>query len=714
MAEAVLKQYVIERWLLKRARMGDKSITQAQLEQVWARLFFACAGLLYLFLHAGAFERFQTTFLITSTVYVLINSISIFAIKYQPHSLLRWLLFPILDITIVSFAMLVDGGQLSGLYFLYLIIIFGNGFRFGNNMLLYSQALSLIGLLSMSAYAFFVADFELDHALLLWQTGALIVIPLYVYLIGEKVEFATKAQFEAEETSFQLLDKGPLPVFTYELDQQNRTRILYTNAMINNIFHREHEMLIGESVDVLVLTEDSHEMLEFCRQAYHRNEAGVPNRARSIYIRGKGKSGDIIKLAATAIRMRWQDRWVGVCFMHDITQREDLQEELEAVHRQSYISTLVAGIVHDFRNVLTNMIGYAEVLHMGSSDAAEKEQINEIILAGERGSDLITHLLKLSKNKESNRAAEFSKGDKLLHPLENIIGLARLQLPQNIQLICKVKGPLHDVAISITEIEQILLNLINNSTQAIKGTGIITVKINTDSKHPLARPGHPALCIKVMDNGEGINKEDLDLVFKAFWTSKAEQGGSGLGLTMVQRIVKLHHGRIDVASIAGKETCFTIHLPPYISNSSEQSREEKSSEQSSKQSSSRLDLPSGCHVLLVDDGPDILKIHKAMLARMGHESATAESGKEALQLFFDRENDFDLIITDFRMPGMNGLELVQELRRRGSNVPILMVTAFGEDEQLQQVSQYRVTLINKPVSMEKFKQGMYECIKHDK
>lgn len=704
-----MKQYVIERWLLKRTQMGNRSITQAQLEQAWARIFFAGAGLLYLYLHAVNFAEYQTAFIITSALYFLINAVSIAAIKHTPLSVPRWLIFPAMDIFVVSFAMLIDGGPLSGLYFMYLVIIFGNGFRFGNNLQLYSQGLSLVGFLSMAAYAFFITELNLDPILLLWQTGALIIIPLYIHLIGQKAEEAILAQTEAEETSFHLLDKGPLPVFTYELDKQNIPRILYANSMIKNIFHYEHEMLVGEPVDTLTLTEDGREMHEFCRQAYHQDQPGHPSKPQSIYIRGKNQSGEIIKLAATAIRMRWHERWVGVCYMHDITQREDMQEQLEAVHRQGYISTLVAGIVHDFRNILTNMIGYAEVLHMNSSDASNKKLINEIIAAGERGSELTTHLLQLSKNSRPNNPTGFSKGEMLLHPLENILGLARLQLPQNIQLISHIHGPFYDVAISVTEIEQILLNLINNSTQAITKAGTITVEISTDSEHELAQPGYPALFIKVMDSGIGILKQDLNLVFKAFWTSKDRQGGSGLGLTMVQRIVKLHHGKITVESTPGESTCFTIYLPPYIETHNHTQLPAKHPIAQDYTEPRASGMPSSCNILLVDDGPDILKIHKAMLSHMGHSSKTAESGAEALKLFCDRENHFDIIITDFRMPGMNGLELVQEIRNIDSNIPILMVTAFGEDEQLQQVGQYQVSLINKPVTMDKLRQGLDEC-----
>jgi len=115
-------------------------------------------------------------------------------------------------------------------------------------------------------------------------------------------------------------------------------------------------------------------------------------------------------------------------------------------------------------------------------------------------------------------------------------------------------------------------------------------------------------------------------------------------------------------------------------------------------------------MLLVDDVSDILQIHQAMLARLNHTAVIAENGKEALKIIMQKNHQFDLIITDYRMPVMDGLELVRNIRNLGLSIPILMITAFGEDAQLQQVAHYDVTLINKPVSMEKFRLAIAEVI----
>jgi signal transduction histidine kinase len=461
--------------------------------------------------------------------------------------------------------------------------------------------------------------------------------------------------------------------------------------------------------DVLTLAEDGREMIDFCRSALC-HEHPDESEPRSVYIRGRDKSGNILRLLCSAGRLRWREHWIGVCFILDITKREILQEQLDTMYRQSFMSTLVAGIVHDFRNVLTNMIGYAEIMQMNSSDDISKQQLSAIIHAGEHGSDLITHLLKLSRNNASNMSDQYTEGNKLEQPLDNVIGLARLQLPPHVQLRSKIHMPLHDVAISTIEIEQILLNLINNSTQAINGSGHIYVDIHNDHDHPVAKNGQPALCIEVADDGVGIAEENLGKIFDPFWTSREERGGTGLGLTMIQRIVKLHHGNIHVESSPNQRTCFTIYFPPYTGTKSETVESDACVPVSAigcvDQASSVDEISH--HILLVDDSPDVLDIHEALLARMGHTLRTAENGKQALELFLQSNQHFDMIITDYRMPVMNGLELVEAVRQHDVNIPILVITAFGEDKNLQRTGHLGAGLMNKPVTLVKLRKMIAE------
>ncbi|ATX82169.1 PAS domain S-box-containing protein [Mariprofundus ferrinatatus] len=691
-------------WLQNEAYTGDKPLAELQLQQTKARILLTIASLTYVILHGEYFQFYKVEALIYTGFYFIMNAAALISLRKQPFTILGSLFYPLLDVIIVAFGMLIDGGHASGIYFILPIIIIGNGLRFGNPMLIYSQILCLIGLFGSTAYGHYSLQLPIDYTLLFWQVFTLLAVPFYVYLIVKKVETAIYERNAAEQSSFQLIDKGPLPVFTFELDAGQNPQMLYANAAMFQLFHNKQSDIVGKPAEILVLPEDAEEMNKFCRAALFDGTSKNLIRPKTSYLRGIDASDRIIKLMASAIRMRWHENWIGVCFLLDITERETLQEELEAVYKEGYMSTLVAGIVHDFRNVLTNMIGNAEVLQMNSNDAAEKQQIESIIEAGERGSELVTHLLKLSRKSDPDQTSVCTAGIELQQPLDNIIGLARLQLPHNIRLICHIDAQLPDVAINVIEIEQILLNLINNSRQAITGTGRIEVNIGTASNK---ESGLSELCINVTDNGEGISKEDLDKVFKPFWTSRKNIGGTGIGLTMVQRIVKLHHGRIDISSPAGEHrTTVTVCIPSFQTEEKTKSGQSSYVNRIEEQSAGDHVVVQPQHVLLVDDMLDILHIHKAMLARMGHSAAMAESADQAMQLFNDEQQQFDLIITDFRMPGKDGLQMVKEIRQKDPTIPILMITAYGEDEQLQQAASYGVHLISKPVSINKMETGI--------
>ncbi|TLS76669.1 response regulator [Mariprofundus erugo] len=701
-----MRQYIIEHWLLNNSgRPADKSLSETQVEQSWARLGFATLALLFLSLHGANFEYYRTPFLITSGLYFLANIISLFTIRKNPLSALRTISMPVLDVTVVSFGMLVDGGGNSGIYFAYLLIIFGNGFRFGNSMLLYTQVMSMIGLTIMAAVAALsAAPIIYDPSLLYWQLITLLLLPAYVYMIGKRTEKAIKAQTEAEEASFNLLDQGPVPVFTFELDQNGKPMIVYTNKAIHELFQMDHAMLAGEGVDRLILPEDSSEMFDFCARTL---DLQLKDENNTIYIRGINRAGTPLKLTCTAIPVRWRTHRIGVCFIVDITQRETLQEQLEAVHKEGYMSTLVAGVVHDFRNVLNNMIGYAELLRMESDKEDVCEQLDAIIAAGDRGSELITRLLKLGKNNKNNIPLQIvrTSGESMIKPLENITGLARLQLPARIQMHCRIDHELPDVAITVIELEQMLLNLINNAMQSIQSAGLIQVTISSDHNHHLAIAGMGALSIRVSDDGPGIAPENIDLIFKPFWTSRSNHGGSGLGLAMVQRIVKRHHGTINVASVPYEETTFTIVLPPFREHT------HAATIAAPTQAPASIEVPPPMRILLIDDAAEILRVHQAMLMRLGHTVETAENGLQALETFSKDMAAFDLIITDFHMPVMDGLALTEEIRAVNSHIPILMVTAYGEDQRLQQSSHHHIALLGKPVTMDKFNQGIIEAIR---
>lgn len=699
----------LKRWLINKGRSGGTSIVQSQTQQAMARVIVGIAVFVYLFLFSPHFDIYQHYLIPVAGLYLLGALLSIPAIRRYPLSAVRNLVYPLIDIALVSFAMLIDGGHASGLYFLLLVIVFGNALRWGNALLVYCQALSILGLVTVSIVTLTHMQLDIDRSLLFWQITALLVIPMYVYLIADKADRAKHEQQQSGETSFMLLDQGPLPVFTFDLDEHEMPRIHYANAAINQVFSEDLTHLIGERPDILTILEDGHEMVDFCR----RSMLAVAKEPHVTFVRGKNRQGDTLQLMCSATRMRWRNRWLGICFVLDITRLESMRGQLEQAGRQGYMSALISTMVHDFRNVLTNIIGFAEVMQMESDSDSEKAKLDAIIKTGERGSEMLNRLPRFAKRWQGPKETE-----KLSRSmLESTIGLARMHLKPDVQLHCNIEEHLPKSSASPVEVGDIILHLIQNSVRAIQKSGLIEVAVWRDSRDVLASPGHPSLGIRVTDNGIGISEEMLPHIFEPFWSSDREEGRSfGLGLAVVKRMVETHGGRIDVQSTPKRGTSITIQLPAAAAAAPRQEKSPKvvrdtqlpEPQNTAEPATSAPSQP--CRILLVDDAPDVLSIHQALLKRLKHDVETALNGQQALELFQKNPDSFDLVITDYRMPKMSGLELATAIRTANPGMPVMIITAYGEEEQLQKAGTQGIRLLNKPVSLAKLDQTIRDII----
>lgn len=397
----------------------------SQLQQTWARILFGTAGLVYLWAHGAFLTQYEMLFLSSVIIYFTYNALTLYAIKQSPLSAFRMLFGPLLDVWVVSLAMVVDGGQASGLFLVFFIIIFGNAVRFGNAMLLYSQALSILGIISVSLITLFGLHLELDGTLLFMQSVSLIIVPAYVLQIKKQANTALQAKREAEDATFGLLDHGPLPAFTFHLDDKGIPRILYANLAMQYVYRDSTISLIGEQVDILALMEDGDEILRACQHIFSKNRNHEPDR---FYIRGRDANDHVLQLMGQSMRLHWHGKWIGVCFILDITQAEAARNELEQSIHNSYMNTLVAGIVHDFRNILTSIIGTAEVISFSTKEKEIQDKLKLIVDAGERGSTMVSHLLSLSKV-EHEHSGEAPTAKAIHQSLASIVGLLRIQLP---------------------------------------------------------------------------------------------------------------------------------------------------------------------------------------------------------------------------------------------------------------------------------------------
>jgi len=690
-----LKNKLLKRYMIDSAPSYMQDLIPNQIQQTWIRLSVCMLGTIYLLIHAVNLNQYIMVLSYIGGFYVAWQLYTLSMIRKKPLSFSRMVLSPLLDAIFLSSAIFADGGQFSPLYLFYFASIMGNGMRFGTPTLIYSQILSIIAFSIVCFYLWLSHGIALDLAVFALQFLTLILLPNYTQQANMHAHRAVNAKKDAESTEFQLLDKSPIAAFTFERHPNGQLCIAYVNQSMQQLYSQEISRLIGFPVEDIFSSEDGREIQHACQSVFEHENA--PSKA--FYIRAHGEHRDTLQLMGQARSITFHGKIIGICFLSDITQHQDFNLKMQQTMQEAYMGTLVAGMVHDFRNVLTSIIGTAEVMQFSQTDQKTIDELELIIQAGEHGADMITNLLTLGKASEQENTDQEKD---ITKTLSSMIDLLRIQLPNSIDLNLYMQEPLPPTQINVTQMEQILMNLIKNAAEATHHEGKIDVHIYPASETTSEGQNLATLNISVADHGVGIAPENLDKVTKAFWTSRKDSGGTGLGLAMVQRIVRQHNGTFHIDSQLNVGTTITLTFPAITTT-------KKSSELSASQKTAQKTAPmKNWSILIVDDNDDVLLVHQHMLERMGHQLTTAHSGQAALNILDSNPNQFDLIITDFMMPHMDGIDLCTTIRQQSATLPLMMITAFGNAEKLQQTEELSIRLLYKPISFKKLQESILE------
>jgi len=653
----------------------EQTFIASQRTQAWLRFVLGFVFSAYVYLHGQYFDLVFPIFIVSIIAYQLLNLISLFWIKAQPYSLTRILLMPISDCYLIMLAMWTDGGQMSIVYVLLLSPIFGNGMRYGSFILRYCQVLSVIALASICLINVYSLHIAIDWLGLITELIGIFFISIYGYSSIKDFESTSKAKLRAENSADRLIAEMPQPAFTYHVRAKN-TPILYANPAMAMITSVSPASLIGSPITQLVIDEDKQALIDAAL-----NLKG--DTMRQCYVRLTNLQGKAIQVMCEMRRTLHLGQEIGLAYLTDISESERLQAELAEAQKQAQTAALAAGIAHDFRNLLSGIIGHAELIQMDHNDPQLQKDIRQIIKSGNQGSDMIEQLLMLGRSNPSEKKA-MDIGDSI----QRMLQLARVQLPSNITLSINKDNHLPVVSVNLAQIEQVLLNLITNAAQAMpQQRGKISIQLSRHGDSPCH------LCITIADNGAGIDPDCIKSIFKPFWSTRKDAGGTGLGLAMVQRIIRWHHGHIDVESIPQQGTTFHLFLPEYIEPQANHAETIPAVDSPARQHVSNM-FP--WQILLVEDQPDVMNIHSSFLAKMGHHVHKAENGFIALDIL--KHQAIDMVFTDYMMPEMDGIALTNAIRQQHPHLPVTLATAFSEDETLQQVASPATIVMSKPIT----------------
>jgi len=353
----------------------------------------------------------------------------------------------------------------------------------------------------------------------------------------------------------------------------------------------------------------------------------------------------------------------------DVTRRVLLEEELRQAQKMEAVGRLVGGVVHDFNNILSAITGYGELLQMDAEEGDESWMaIDEILAAAERATRLTRSLLAFS-HKERTELAMVNVNE----VIRGIDKLLRRLLGEDVELdfhLAEGEVLLHA---DRYQIEQVVMNLAVNARDAMVGGGLFAVATEVvelvggeAEVGGLTTPGTYCL-LSVSDTGKGIDAAIRPRVFEPFFTTKHSSGGTGLGLSMVSRIIDSHGGRVVVESRVGLGTTFRIYLPLCDANVA----------RPADPPSTPRDLPGGSETVLVaEDDEAVRSLMVRLLKAHGYRVVVARNGADAVDLCREHGGGIDLYIVDVVMPSIGGEALLQKLHSIHAEARVLFISGY--------------------------------------
>ena len=351
-------------------------------------------------------------------------------------------------------------------------------------------------------------------------------------------------------------------------------------------------------------------------------------------------------------------------------QREVLEAQLRQAQKMEAIGALAGGIAHDFNNLLTTMVGNIELARLDVEPGHPVVMsLDAIGAAARRATELVRQILAFSRKQPSRRSVI-----SLAPIIADASQLLRASLPAAIEIELDLDKESPPVMADPTQIHQVVMNLCTNAWQAItQEHGRIRVTLDALEVGPGttsrsgAPPGH-YVRISVRDTGDGMDNLTLERIFEPFFTTKEMGRGSGLGLSVAHGIVKSHGGTITALSRKGEGALFEVLLPAAVAGS--------------KAAKSEPERPVPTrgrgHVLYVDDEQALATTVARILESLGYEATVCHSGAEAVERVRANPKAFDVILTDYSMPGLSGTDVAREVTRIRPGLPVVLTSGYAE------------------------------------
>jgi PAS domain S-box-containing protein len=488
-------------------------------------------------------------------------------------------------------------------------------------------------------------------------------------------------------------------------ESEERYRTL-TNSSLTGIYVRENEKLrfanrrlaemLGytreELLEIPFLNLVHPEDEEFAREQTRLRASGEqPTRPYQYRIMTKG--GDIMWVEAFGTLITYQGRTAVLGNVIDITERKQLEQQLLQAQKMESIGTLAGGIAHDFNNLLGGILGYASLLKAKTAiNHPFFNYVNTIERSALRASELTAQLLAFARGgKYDVRPVDLNR------IVREILEIIERTFDKSIEIETHLLDQLPTVEADTAQLQQILMNLCVNASDAMPGGGKLIVETNAEmiredsvKTHAFEKAGS-YVTLSVIDTGIGMDKETMQRIFEPFFTSKEKGKGTGLGLSMVYGAVENHGGYVHVYSKPGEGSTFKVYLP--------------ASGKPEVNDSYKPELPRGGNelILVVDDEEVIRSLAKDTLEHYGYRVLLAEDGAKAINIYGEHNGGISLVILDMVMPRMGGHETFLKLKEMNPAVKALLSTGYSQNAKAKEILKNGVMgFVQKPYQLDEF------------
>ncbi|MCH8686565.1 PAS domain-containing protein [Pedomonas mirosovicensis] len=377
-----------------------------------------------------------------------------------------------------------------------------------------------------------------------------------------------------------------------------------------------------------------------------------------------------------------------------------MQETLRQSQKLEAIGQLTGGVAHDFNNLLTVIRSSADLLQRQNlTEDRRKRYIDAIAETADRAAKLTSQLLAFSR-RQALRPEVFEVGERL----SRITEMLHSAVGERVTVITNPGPGNCHVEADATQFETAIINMAANARDAMNGEGTITITVAPRQSVPnpnLCPPLEgPCVALSIADTGCGIAPEHLGRIFEPFFTTKEVGKGTGLGLSQVYGFAKQSGGELDVESEPGKGTTFTVYLPRI------EKRDEAEAPDQSPRRHQMLARP--YRVLLVEDDIQVGEFARLILTDLGYRSEWMLDPQSALELLEQQREQFDIVLSDVVMPGMNGIEFAQLLQSRYPDLPVVLTSGYSQ--VLVEEGNLGFELLKKPYTSERLTEVLSKAL----